>query len=176
MKDREYQRLQHPAGRLDKAEYLLPLLAVALVLAAASLLFRGEKSIRSALGESLAVEGIFLLALSWFAHLRKDGVRLLGRKGASESGSWRERIPELGKAPPPPSPIPGPKGPQDPAYLRLVDAEERLRRRIAGNADESQPEEESEGKGGPRRAQGLAVSALSAGGILLAAAVCLQYL
>jgi hypothetical protein len=139
----------------------------------AAALWRG-KSFTSACGDVLGMESLVLLALAWLGYLRKDGVRLLHpRPRESPAESWKDRIPGLGGAPLPSRPLPGPKGPEDPEYARLAEAEDRLRKRIlgeSGGGDRNGRERNGTEMPGPVGAAALA------GIILLAAALCLEYL
>jgi hypothetical protein len=88
-----------------------------------------------AFADGLMIAGASLLAISWIMHLRLDGVRVLPPRAPKAPGSvstWKDRMPEPGKAPPEPAPLPGPEGPESEAYLRLHEAESKLREKILG--------------------------------------------
>jgi len=99
-------------------------------------LFMPDRHFPSAFADGLMIAGASLLGVAWLMHLRRDGVRVLPPRAQKAPGSvstWRDRIPEPGKAPPEPAPLPGPEGPESEAYLRLDEAESRLRERILGS-------------------------------------------
>jgi len=98
-------------------------------------LLRKNDSLLVALGDALVVESLFCFGLSWVGYLKKDGIRIVPPKkrgGTEHPESWKDRVPQLDREPPSPSPIPGPAGPESADYLRLVEAEKKLRRRILG--------------------------------------------
>jgi hypothetical protein len=151
-------------------------LAPILVLAAsaigcASALLRRDMTFRLAFGDALAIEAILLLGSAWFVYLKKDGIRLFPAKGRGRTAeSWKDRVPGLGDAPSIPFPIPGEKGPEDPDYRRLILAEEELRKKIMGDGN---LDDASSNAG--KESGNFAKKALTAGIILMLAALCLEY-
>lgn len=102
-------------------------------------LFKEGDSYSRAAGDIFVIEAFLSFGVAWTAYLKKDGIRIFPGKNASKKSppeSWRDRIPQVGQEPPAMSSPPGPEGPHSPEYLRLAEAETRLRRRILGIQDE----------------------------------------
>lgn len=134
-----------------------------------------------AFGDTLLVEAGLSFALSWFAYLKRDGVRIAPRRrgSAKPAESWKDRVPGMDEEPSSPLPMPGREGPQGEAYERLAAAEEALRRKILGGPGESGDANGAGDAAGKRpRAMpggGAAMNFLAAGGILLALALFFEY-
>lgn len=110
-------------------------LAAGLVIA----LFREGVSYSQAVGDMFVIEAFLSFGLAWVAYLKKDGIRIFPGKNSHKQSppeSWRDRVPQVGQEPPTPPSTPGPQGPDSPEYLRLSEAETRLRMRILGIQDE----------------------------------------
>lgn len=131
-----------------------------------------------AFGDTLLVEAGLSFALSWFAYLKKDGVRIAPRKRgtAKPVESWRDRVSGMGEEPFPPLPMPGREGPRGEEYERLAAAEEALRRKILGDSGDADGVGGAANKG--QRAVpggGATMNFLAAGGMLLALALIFEY-
>lgn len=153
-------------------------LAGAAIGAAALVAAFGKDASRSiAFGDTLLVEAGLSFALSWFAYLKKDGVRIAPRKrvAAKHVESWRDRVSGMGEEPFPPLPMPGREGPRGEEYERLAAAEEALRRKILGDSGDA------DGGGGAHKGRrvvpggGATMDFLAAGGILLVLALIFEY-
>ncbi len=151
-------------------------LGICFAAALAFALFRKADSFILTLGDAFIVEALVCFGLAWIGYLKKDGVRVFPPK-KNEQGerpeSWKDRIPQLGQEPPSPSPIPGPAGPGSAEYNRLVEAEDKLRRRILG-ADEN-PDITVSGQGGRIHPLGSSQALLLAGAVLLLLGIVFEY-
>jgi len=130
-----------------------------------------------ALGSTATIASVVLFSIAWVSYLRRDGVRFFNPRkglGKSHSGSWQERVPDLGAPPPPAAPVPDEKGPESSDYRRLEKAEADLRRRITGTGEDGET-----GTGAPAKGSAhgnlLLGSGISAA-LLLLIALFLQYI
>lgn len=121
-----------------------------------------DRHFPAAFADGLMVAGASLLAIAWLLHLRADGLRILPTRGV------KAKIPEPGAAPLPVPPLPGADGPESEAYLKLEEAERKLRDRIAGADSGSDKESRVLMRKSSLR---MAVS----GGILFVLSLVLQY-
>lgn len=154
-------------------------LAGAAIAAAALLAAFGRSTSWSiAFGDTLLVEAGLSFALSWFAYLKRDGIRIAPRRrgAAKPAESWKDRVPGMDEEPSSPLPMPGREGPQGEAYERLASAEEALRRKILGDGDDANGAGAAADKG-PRAMPGggAMMNFLVAGGILLVLALFFEY-
>lgn len=118
---------------------ILGVLGLGLAAGLITALFKEGVSYSQAAGDIFVIEAFLSFGLAWVAYLKKDGIRIFPGKNSlkkSPPESWRDRVPQVGQEPPTPPSTPGPQGPDSPEYLRLAEAETRLRMRILGIQDE----------------------------------------
>ncbi len=156
----------------------LSLAGAAIAAAALFAAFRRATSWSIAFGDTLLIEAGLSFALSWFAYLKRDGIRIAPRRrgAARPAESWKDRVPGMDEEPSSPLPMPGREGPQGEAYERLAAAEEALRRKILGDGGDANGSGAAADKS--QRATpggGATTNFLAAGGILLALALFFEY-
>ena len=167
------ERILPPPSHKKKGSRELPLFLtltlIAVAVGAISAFLQRDMAFIIALGDALVIESFVLLGLAWVGYLKKDGIRFWPKKSneASAPESWKDRVPALGEAPPPPPLAPDENGPESPEYQRLAAAEKALRKRIVGG----------DGVGGATvvRIPGYVRSTALAGSILLILGLCFEY-
>jgi hypothetical protein len=164
-----------PAGKIDFGGGAA-LLGICVASALAFALLRKADSFFLALGDAFIIEALFCLSLAWLGYLKKDGIRILPpRKNsdAEKAESWKDRVPQLGKEPPAPAPLPGPEGPGSADYARLAEAENRLRRRIL--TGEESLEDSGSDRGKRQAGRGNSRTLLLAAAVLFMLGVFFEY-
>jgi len=121
-----------------------------------------DRHFQAAFADGLMVAGASLLGIAWLLYLRADGLRVLPARDA------KAKMPEPGAAPSHVPPLPGADGPGSEAYMKLEEAERKLRDRIAG-ADSGS------GKGSRVLARKSSLRIAVSGGILFVLSLVLQY-
>lgn len=141
-KDRNGFRAQASGAQIRSAAASAAIYAgvAGLVCALLSLLPRDGKYFSLRFGELLLIASVVYFGFAWLGYLRRDGLLLKapgrGSNKKEQTGpDWADRIPALGNPPSPVASIPGPEGPDTEEYRALVEAEEKLRARIRGEAE-----------------------------------------
>lgn len=162
---------KHP-GKNRKNSLFLPLCASGIAGSLVLGLVRRDRSLLPAFGDFCMAIAVAYFAVAWAIYLAGEGVRFFsGRKSGKTSGAptWKERVPALGEAPEAAPPVPGGSGPESPEYRKLLEAEENLRRKIAG-------EDSGEGNRARPGGKNAAKSLLAAGIVLFLTGLVFQYL
>ncbi len=140
------------------------------------LLRREDRTVVFAYGEGLLIVSLVYFLAAWVAYLKRDGIGFLNSKFFSKvlrsAESWKDRIPSLGEAPPLPEVPPvSPEGLKGEEIERLRAAEENLRKRISGEAQEAEDPEILR-----RRSVAFSKDAMISGFIMFALSMLFQYL
>jgi hypothetical protein len=145
------------------ANPVLRLSCGALFISATAAIFMREIPYFTALGSTTMIASLVLLSIAWVAYLAKDGVRFFPKAQDGKlhnAESWKERVPNLGSAPPFLPPVPDAQGPESDSYRRLQSAEASLKARIFGHSSTENKTERIERQKKTMRTAGISCAIL----------------